>query len=158
MKLGSSLGWLLAAIPVGLLLPAVVTGIVLVLRRRRAGRGGSLFAGVDYRWLVFAPLVFVLAALGAGIWIGVGAQLDVVRPVRDSFLNYGQYPLTQEMAAVVILGTPVAVGVPLVAWALRRLEGMARLLGVVGAVVGGLVAYPLSVFVVLAVFGSVFPG
>jgi hypothetical protein len=158
MELGSSLPWLLAAIPIGLLLPALVAWIVLLIRRRRAGRGGSLFAGIDYHWLVLAPLVFVLAAIGAGIWIGIGAQLGVVQPVRDSFLNYGQYPLTQEMAAVVILGTPVAVGLPLVAWALRRLEGMARVLGVVGAVVAGAVAYPLSVYVVLAVFGSVFPG
>jgi hypothetical protein len=158
MELGSSLGWLLAAVPVGLLLPALVAWAVLAIRRRRAGRGGSLFAGIDYRWLVLAPLVFVLAAIGAGIWIGIGAQLGVVQPVRDNFLNYGRYPLTQEMAAVVILGTPVAVGVPLVAWALRRLEGGARVLGVVAAVVAGAVAYPLSVIVVFSVFGSVFPG
>ncbi len=158
MEPGSSLGWLLAAIPIGLLLPAVVAWVVLAIRRRRSGRGGSLFARIDYRWLAFAPLVFVLAALGAGIWIGIGAQLGVVLPVRDSFLNYGQYPLTQEMAAVVILGTPVAVGLPLLVWALRRLEGMARVLGAAGAVLAGVVAYPLSVFVVLAVFGSVFPG
>ena len=158
MELGSSLGWLLAAVPVGLLLPALVAWIALAIRRRRAGRGGSLFAGIDYRALVLAPLVFVLAALGAGIWIGIGAQVDVVRPVRDGFLNFQQYPLTQEMAAVVILGTPIAVGVPLVAWAWRRLEGTARVLGVVGGVVAGAIAYPLSVFVVFAVFGSVFPG
>jgi hypothetical protein len=158
MELGTSLGWLLAAVPVGLLLPALVAFAALAIRRRRTGGGGSLFAGIDYRWLVFAPLVFVLAALGAGIWIGVGAQLGIVRPIRDNFLNYGQYPLTQEMAAVVILGTPVAVGLPLLGWALRRLEGFARILGVVGAVIAGAVAYPLSVFLVLAVFGSVFPG
>ena len=158
MELGSSLGWLLAAIPAGLLLPAVVASIALTIRRRRAGRGGSLFEGIDYRWLIFAPLVFVLAALGAGIWIGIGARLDLVQPVRDGFLNFQSYPLTEEMAAVVVLGTPVAVGVPLVAWALRRLEGMARVLGVVGGVVAGAIAYPLSVFLVLAVFGSAFPG
>jgi hypothetical protein len=158
MELGSSLGWLLAAMPAGLLLPALVAWVVLAIRGRIAQRGGSLFAGIDYRWLVFAPLVFVLAAVGAGVWIGIGAQAGVVQPVRDNFLNYGRYPLTQEMAAVVILGTPVAVGLPLVAWALRRLEGGARVLGVVAAVAAGAVAYPLSVFLVLAVFGSVFPG
>jgi hypothetical protein len=158
MELESSLGWLLAAIPIGLLLPAVVVWVALAIRRRRAGGGGSLFRGIGYRWLVLAPLVFVLAALGAGIWIGIGAQWGIVPRVRDNFLNYGQYPLTQEMAAVVILGTPVAVGLPLLVWALRRLEGVARVLGAVGAVVAGAVAYPLSVFVVLAVFGSVFPG
>ena len=158
MELGSSLGWLLAAVPVGLLLPAVLAFAVLAIRRRRSGGGGSLFAGVDYRSLALAPLVFVLAALGSGIWIGIGAQLGLVQPIRDSFLNYGQYPLTQEMAAVVILGTPVAVGLPLLVRALRRLEGVARVLGVVGAVAAGAVAYPLSVYLVLAVFGSVFPG
>ena len=158
MELGSSLGWLLAAVPVGLLLPVVVAFAVLSIRRRRAGGGAGPLGRIDLRWPGFAPLAFVLAALGAGIWIGIGAQLGMVRPIRDNFLNYGQYPLTQEMAAVVILGTPVAVGLPLLVWALRRLEGFARILGVVVAVVAGAVAYPLSVFLVLAVFGSVFPG
>ena len=158
MELGPSLGWLLAALPAGLLLPALVGWTVLAIRRRRADRGGSLFARIDYRWLVFAPLVFVLAAIGAGIWIGIGAQVGAVQPVRDFFFNFGRYPLAQEMGAVVLLGMPVAVGVPILAWALRRLEGMARVLGVVGGVVAGAIAYPLSVFLVLAVFGSAFPG
>ena len=158
MELGSSLGWLLAAAPVGLLLPAIVAWLVLMIRRRRAGGGGSLTAGVNYRWLVLAPLAFVLAATAASVWIGVGAHLGAVQPVRDSFLNFGRYPLTQEMAAVVILGTPVAIGLPLVTWALLRLEGRPRVFGVVGGVAAGAIAYPLSLIVVLAIFGSVFPG